>query len=326
MPREILTWRILGNNLVGTLHVPDPAPVEGGPLARSVGVLLLNAGPAPRAGNSDLSVHIGDHLAARGVPVFRFDLPGLGDSSGQVPEDINSFWLDVLRGRNDESTLMLVREIRRRFNLSAVILGGLCAAAVPTLRVADFDDSGVAGVILLEPQFRMTEPAPTRAAPGRRPRPKRRAKLSRALSSREWLYALTGEGRLASAAQPLRPLLLRALRRTTGHTLPKDANVPLVMRWRGCLARGEPSLVVVALGPINDRYVTRIVESLPATGRALNTFLRVPESNHILTTGPARDVVLRAIEQWMRQHFPVAPGRSLPATGAAAPPRRRATA
>lgn len=60
------------------------------PEAGAVGVLILNAGPAPRAGNSDLSVRIGDRLAARGNSVLRFDPPGLGDSRGSVPAEMNA--------------------------------------------------------------------------------------------------------------------------------------------------------------------------------------------------------------------------------------------
>src|SRR5262245_60909870 len=122
--RQILAWRARGEELIGTWHVPAAASAS----APACAVLLLNAGPAPRAGNSDLSVHLGDRLAGRGTPVFRFDFPGLGDSSGALPPDSDAYWREVQAGRNDEVTLALATRIREQFGITHIVVGGLCAA------------------------------------------------------------------------------------------------------------------------------------------------------------------------------------------------------
>ena len=305
MTRAILSWRILKEDLIGTYHVPE-TPGTGTSLnADGIGVLILNAGPAPRAGNSDLSVHIGDCLAACGIPVFRFDLPGLGDSTGSVPLEMQAYWRDVLRGRNDAATRELVHELRTQFGIERIVLGGLCAAVVPTLRAADHDQSGIAGVILLEPSFQIVDHGPGSPSVGipAAPRGGIRGKLRMSLSYREWLHFLTGANRVAAAAGPLRALLLRALQRSVGHSLSRDMNVPLCMQWQSSLRRGTHSLVVVAGGLASDRDVARIMEVLHFDGPGINELVRVPHTNHIFTHGRARDAVVAAVEQWVGDRF-----------------------
>lgn len=302
MTRSILTWRIHGEDLVGTLHEPTASHSDSAPRFHGLGALLLNAGPAPRAGNSDLSVHLGERLAAAGIPVFRFDFAGLGDSSGARPPDKCGYWQDVVDGRNDAATLELVRRVKREYALPRLIVGGLCSAALPALRVADSESQEVAGLLLLEPALHMTIP---RVGPDPVSVVERTdsSRLRRALSLREWLLFLTGESKLARAARPLRAPLLSALKASAGHTLPRDANVPLIGRWQNCLQRGVPALAVVAEGQRIDGDLPRILHTFPSARRSLVDVVRVPRTNHVLTTGHARDTVLDATERWLREHF-----------------------
>ncbi len=89
MIRGAVTCEHEGQTLVGTVHEPSG---DAAPPGNRIALLLLNAGPAPRAGNSDLSAHLCDRLAERGMVCFRFDLVGLGDSSGDSWSDIDTFW------------------------------------------------------------------------------------------------------------------------------------------------------------------------------------------------------------------------------------------
>ncbi|HUR27028.1 MAG TPA: alpha/beta fold hydrolase [Planctomycetota bacterium] len=315
MTRSILTWRIHGEDLVGTLHEPTTIPSERGPRFQDLGVLLLNAGAAPRAGNSDLSVHIGERLAAAGIPVFRFDFAGLGDSTGATPEDKCGYWESVVEGRNDAATLALVRRIKRQFGLSRLIVGGLCSAALPALRVADRDARDVAGLLLLEPALHMTIPR-VGSDPAAIAERVNTSRLRRAFSLREWLLFLTGESKVARAARPLRAPLLSALRASAGHTLPRDANVTLIAHWQSCLLRGIPALAVVAEGQRIDGDIPRILHTFSGPCRALVDIVRVPRTNHILTSGGARDVVLDAAERWVQTHFAEAASRGRTHAGA----------
>lgn len=283
MVRTILTWRILGEDLVGTCHVPTPGRAGGLSGAPSVGILLLNPGSAMRSGNSDLSVRIGDRLALRGFPVFRFDLSGLGDSSGSIPADVEAYWSEVLNGRNDEATVALIERIQLEFGVARVIVGGLCAAALPAVRAVSSSSAAPAGLILLEPNFRMDVQNQRKEA-----RP---------------AVGLYRGSRIAGATRSLRTFVQGVVKRPFAPSLPRDANVPLIAHWHESLVHGVRSLVVVAVGQRADRYVTRILETMPTRAPGLVACVRVPGTNHLFTSGAGRDAVLTALERWVMEGF-----------------------
>jgi len=296
MVRTVLTWRLLGEQLVGTCHVPTPGRAAGLSGAPSVGILLLNPGSAPRSGNSDLSACLGDRLALRGFPVFRFDLPGLGDSSGATPLDLDAYWSSVVDGRNDEATVALIERIHNEFGVERVVVGGLCAATLPAVRALRRAGTAAAGLILLEPSLRLTllqTPAGGWGFAGSAASGTGAAGLRRALST----LGLARGGRL------LRALLRSTLSRTSGRALPRDANLPLIALWQESLVQGLPSLVVVAAGHGTDRYVERVLRSMPARAQGSVTRVRVPGTNHLFTSGTGRAAVLAALEQWMTRNF-----------------------
>jgi len=296
--RTIHTWRILGEDLVGTRHVATPGRAGGLAGAPSVGILLLNSGSAARSGNSDLSARIGDRLALRGFPVFRFDLPGLGDSSGPTPPDLDTFWSEVLNGRNDEATAALIARIQLEFGVARVVVGGLCAAVLPAVRALSRAGTAPAGLILLEPNFRMHNGS-ERTRPDTARLERSAAALRRGLSA----LGLGREGRSRRSLRALRARMLSPLGRHLGRSLPGDANVALIARWQESLAVGIHSLVVVAAEQANDRYVTRILESLPASAPGVLARVRVPDTNHLFTAGLGREAVLGAVERWALEHF-----------------------
>lgn len=127
--------------LVGMLSEPgvgtEPAPV---------GVVIVVGGPQYRAGSHRLFVAVARHLAARGVRVLRFDVRGMGDSSGaprgfeELGEDIAAA-LDALQGA--------VPTLRK------FVLWGLCdGASAALLYCHAHRDERLAGLCLLNPWVR----------------------------------------------------------------------------------------------------------------------------------------------------------------------------
>jgi alpha-beta hydrolase superfamily lysophospholipase len=291
--RTILTWRILGEDLVGTLHVPPTGRARGLACTPTVGILLLNSGSTMRSGNSDLSVRIGDRLALRGFQVFRFDLAGLGDSSGPTPASLDSFWSEVVQGRHDEATVALIERIQVECNVAQVIVGGLCAAALPSVRAITHAHSALAGLILLEPNFRLASGADTGARQVRRNGPV--AKSTAALHRIRFALGLHADSRLVRATRPLRAWLSGRF----GHGLPKDANIPLLQIWQASFARKLPSLIVVAAEQGTDRYMRRILACVPGRGAGMVTYASVPGTNHLFTGGSGGEAVIAALERWV---------------------------
>ena len=73
-----------GEELLGILHLPEEVKSEKA-------VLIVVGGPQYRIGSHRQFVHLARYLALQGVPVFRFDYRGMGDSGGDLGdfENIN---------------------------------------------------------------------------------------------------------------------------------------------------------------------------------------------------------------------------------------------
>lgn len=270
MSRSLMTLPFGERRLVGTAHLPEAG-------AARVGFLLLNPGPAPRSGNSDLSARLGDRVAARGGAVFRFDLPGLGDSEGELPERIPQFWREVQRGRNDGAALELGRRLRSGFGLRRLFVGGLCAGAITSMRAADADPGAFDGLLLLEPSFKLDAEFVPKVAED---------PLKRAL-------------RVLAGLRPLRPLLSRCL----GEILPRDADAELVATWRRVIARRRPIFLAMASARGREHLCQRLLATTPSYRRRFLTELAVEGCNHIFTWGDSLEAVLEAATRWADGHL-----------------------
>jgi hypothetical protein len=108
-----------------------------------LGVVLVTAGLAPKAGPFRLYAELARQLAADGVATLRFDLGGIGESgSGHAGLP--------LRARTELEIRAAVDHLLERRELDAVVLGGLCSGAEDSLRSAAADPR-VTGVLMVDP-------------------------------------------------------------------------------------------------------------------------------------------------------------------------------
>lgn len=120
-----------GNALIGIVDVPER------PLAR--GMLILADSSQYRSGSDRQFTLLSRLLAARGVPVLRFDRAGAGDSEGRA----------ALRAQEDVAAAMKELFVHVPEMKEAVILAPGDAAACAALYAAG--DARVTGLALLEP-------------------------------------------------------------------------------------------------------------------------------------------------------------------------------
>jgi pimeloyl-ACP methyl ester carboxylesterase len=289
--REVLEIEVAGERLVGTRHVPVK------PGAR-MGVLLLNAGFAPRDGHAGLSAHAADALAARGIPAYRFDLPGIGDSPGPLPGPILEFFEFVTSGGFTDVTVALVRELCAREGLERLVLGGLCGGAATAIFVGAREPERVCGLLLLEPEMYVTEPKVDKAS-GRRQRPGLLGRLKgQVFNYWGWMRLLVKEGRRGQWLPIPRQTILNILRAQPG--LPSVANVPLIDAWRELVRRARPSLVITAAGKMPEIFFDRINDvALGGLDTRPIRHIRLKNTNHIFTTGGAIEAVLSHVLLWV---------------------------
>lgn len=135
-----LVFDCQGEQLAGILHSVAEAPETGM-------VVVVAGGPQYRAGAHRQWVGIARRVAALGCPVLRFDLRGMGDSSGEHLGYQQS--LPDIRAAIDELVL-------RQPSVRRVVLLGECESASGILFYG-WSDPRVAGAVLTNPWVRTAE-------------------------------------------------------------------------------------------------------------------------------------------------------------------------
>ncbi len=301
--RHALKHRIGDHWFFGTYHEPK-APQAG----RRIGYFLINTGHAPRAGHGTLMARIADDLCERGAHVFRIDLPGCGDSPGEVPVKEESFWRYLQTGGFDEVTSELARTLAKQHRIDALVSAGMCGGGVVAIMVADRLPDLVVATLLMEPAFVISETERGKAAGGteysatRMPGAQKRL-IKGLLPPASWRRALAGKSDYTAHLRTVRTLVSRTLRRARGEDLPADVNIVEVRAYRKMLSRGRPSLALNAEGSGTETvFLTVRDRALPKASRRSLTTCSIPRTNHTFTTPGADDVALDQILRWAHEH------------------------
>ncbi|WP_425257379.1 hydrolase 1, exosortase A system-associated [Rubrivivax sp. RP6-9] len=113
-----------------------------------LGLLIIVGGPQYRVGSHRQFVQLARKVAMSGVPVLRFDVRGMGDSTG----DLHTF-----QQISEDIAAAVTAFQEARPSLRRVALWGLCdAASAALLYVHERSDPRVAGIALLNPWIRST--------------------------------------------------------------------------------------------------------------------------------------------------------------------------
>ncbi len=317
MSRRALVMEVVGSRVFGTLHEPP-----GWPAAESqdlpTGVLLMSFGHQPRSWVGDLGSHCADRLCESGYPVFRFDMPGLGDSPGELPVHLEELWSFILEGGHAACAAALSAEILRKYPLQGLVLGGFCGGAVTALLACNPEARNAQGLFLLEPEIGLI------AIPDS-------AKLQKAYevksvsgflermdlfwrrvrSPRSWIRLLSGKSDLNFWAGIVPYLARRAVDRLRGRNLPAEANLSFIGRWKSCMKNRIPMLVL-SIGTATRRkyYESYGFEPGRSVRGAGLTWIEIEGTTHAMVSGGAKDRVPAHLIAWMQRNFSaVAPSR-----------------
>ncbi len=182
--RHLLTFDCGGAELAGSL---DEAP-------GSTGLLMVTGGSQTRVGSHRMIERLAARLAADGIPCFRYDRRGVGDSSGADPG---------FRGSGPDLAGALSAFRAAQPQLTRVIGFGLCDGATALALCGD----GLGGLILANPWL-------VEAEAGQPPPAAIRARYRERLLSRAgWRDLLTG----AISYRKLFGGLLRIVRSAEGN-------------------------------------------------------------------------------------------------------------
>lgn len=288
--RELITVDVGGICLRGTYHRPhDDRSNSQADLGTSnrTGVLFLNHGFLPRTAPGDSAVYWADSFANCGYPSFRFDLPGLGDSDGDVPAQMLDF---VNAGGYAPVLSATVKKLVERFNLSGIVIMGHCAGAVTALYTAAAATKECRGLVLTDPYFFL---------------PRERTKIREELSywaSWSRIGALTSN--LYYCLKHIRLLVRR-------NRPPRNANLALLRCWNQLASAGLPMLVMKAPALKARGIKPRMGEFdylgylQTLSGRGSRIAVKFIEgTDHSFADAVGRTAIRQHTEQWLNACFP----------------------
>jgi pimeloyl-ACP methyl ester carboxylesterase len=299
MPDERpVTFQSNGKRMFALMHVPEGA-------RRPVAVLFLNAGTHNRVGPHRIYVKTARRLCKMGFLCLRIDLPGVGDSEG----DLRSIYFDMHDHADADGA---VDFLTREQGVRRVAVIGICGGARCGVRLAS-SEPRVEGIALWGLPIVTTPPnlpAPpasdgdsAAAVSETAARQLAAHWLSRGLSPRAWREYLRS-GR--SVGQALRNALLlggRFLKRRMGRR--SGSELSFFSAIGSLLDSGRPTLV--AYGESDAIPIQEFEEHFPsvAQGRHPGSAYRVIEDgDHTFTTRASEAAVIQHTLDWFDRTWP----------------------
>ncbi len=292
-----------GQHLVVTVHsaAPTAAPTAALTATRPArrGFLMLNPGPAPRAGNSDFSARLCDRIAGLGIPSFRLDFAGVGDSTGDSWTTLPAYREANDGGANRQQVTAVMERLCAQHNLDGLYLGGLCAGAANAVGAVRAHDQRLAGCVLFEPKLEYTpNTSSATTAGGTLTVP--HVSFWKKLQDLDLVLG-RGAGILDRhrVTHPLARVLHAWLAHRSEKHLPASAHLPTVNDWSAVLERGIPMLSVVAQDEAMDLYLERVARARHFASHAHHQVTRLAHANHLLTAEGAAERAIEATVEWM---------------------------
>lgn len=265
----------------------------------AVGVVVIVGGPQYRVGSHRQFVLLARSLAARGIPTFRFDYRGMGDSGGDmrafdtVDADVGAA-IDAFQARHPD-----VRDI---------VLWGLCDGASASLMYS-VRDPRVKGLVLLNPWVRNAQSQAVAQI---------KHYYARRLFSRDlWRKVLRGGFQMGRFLADARRTVSAATARTDrdgGGAAPSAFQVRMLRAWDRF--RG-PTLVILSGRDLTAKEFLEYANARPDWRKRLAgdrvTRQDFPDADHTFSTARDRDAVADCTAAWIHREFPdAAVGRNRP--------------
>lgn len=266
------------DSVVGVLHSPQAT-------ARTVGVVVVVGGPQIRTGSHRQFVQLARAVAAQGYPVLRFDVRGMGDSSGrqrtfeEITPDISAAISELMAAHPQ---------------LHGVVLWGLCdGASAALLYWHDTADARIQGLCLLNPWVRsQSSLARTHV---------KHYYLRRIFQRSFWQKFILGGVRLQAARSLVSNILAARARR--GKYEPIGYQTRMASAWSGF---SNPILLILSSEDYTAREFETHVAAAPdwrgLLGKSNVILNRIKGADHTFSDQPARLKVEAALVHWL-SHF-----------------------
>lgn len=310
--RTALQFDIAGYRLFGTMHDHTPSSPS-----QRLGVLLLSFGQQPRSWVGDLGSSIADRLDAGGYPTFRFDMPGLGDSPGEIPVYLEDLWREILLGAHENPLHALSKELVNRFSLKGLVIGGFCGGAITAIYSVNARSSLLKGLVLLEPEMALVRSSST--LPENKPPPltideyQEGVELvwKRLTSTNSWRRLMSGKADLKfwfKLWSGLGNFFTQKFNMIGKHSinLPLETNLRMLDSWNLARRLRIPTLVITVGSPNRNKYYRAYgLEPGVINLRTGLHWVEIPNTTHAMLTGGAKNSVGEYFENWLHNNYPL---------------------
>lgn len=299
-----------GLRLVGVLHLPEQPPAR-----RDLAVVLLSPGVKMRVGPQRLYLNMTDALLKMGLPVFRFDYHGLGDSEGALPEaQLRDFYNHIEVGRYVTDTIDAMDWMQREHGFSRFLLSGLCGGAITGLLTGE-RDKRVAGLLGLgiTPVLAARSADASRYMTVGQLEARQKMYVARLLNPKAWIRLVTLQvdfrliGRIVTHSfrrllpAPAKPAAPAATNEND------NANPLFPPAFFKMLSTRRPMLLIFGGSDrlhfeYREKFLTRHAEKL-ATLPALVDVHVIDAANHVLSLPEWQNEMLDVSARWLRTHF-----------------------
>lgn len=267
-----------GSNLIGILHP--------GQRQSRTGVLIVVGGPQYRVGSHRQFLLLARVIAAKNIPVLRFDYRGMGDSDGAQRsfEDVG-----------DDIRLALDQFFERCPNLESITLFGLCDGASASLMYAH-SDVRVDRLVLVNPWVRSDQSEAKAYL--------KHYYLSRVLTKEFWRKLLTFRMDFADSFGSLRKFVRSANRKEAIGL--EAAQLPLDEKMCSAFERFKGETLFVVSG--SDLTAAEFEDAVAASPRWQKQMayptcetLRVENADHTFSRTQHRDELFVGLISWLRR-------------------------
>lgn len=280
---EPVVYQCSSDTVFGILHHPDKPEIK-------TGVVIVVGGPQYRVGSHRQFVELARGLAEQGIPVFRFDCRGMGDSTGVFP-GFENLAPDIQQAVNVFTKQMP--------ELNNIVLWGLCDGASAAGFYAPRDER-IVGLCLANPWVR-TEQGEAQAF-------LKHYYFSRLFSKAFWQKLFSGRLRVFNALRDLFANMKRSRADAQPDVLSTDnkpLEIPLPNRLFNDLGEFPGRLMFVISGndltaaefmdaTRKDRHRHKLIKSSRVT------MLHLPEADHTFSRRVWMKELIDQTASWVR--------------------------